>query len=271
MDDPKKKKTDNTDATTDTESAGVWNAFHSNPGEKSAVALVEHYLPLVRRVVRKMVVYTPHYMDMDDLIQHALMGLWAAIVRYDETRGVPFEAYAVPRIRGAVRDALRRQDPLTRTERTLLKKLDQLTLDYLERFNRTPDEETLADLAGLEPKRLSALLVRAQPWISLDAIVGDGMDSGSSLADRLTDHRAADPSKETMRMEQAGRFRAAFRRLPVRQQKILYLYYYEDLTLKEIGATLDLTEARICQLHAAALLALASLLTADPAQKTGGR
>lgn len=261
--------TQNDDAKTENADTAVWDAFSRDPSEQNAIALVEHYLPLVRRIVRKMVVYTPHYMDMDDLIQHALMGLWTAIVRFDITRGVPFEAFAGPRIRGAVRDALRRQDPLTRAERNQLKKLDQLTLEYLERFDKTPDEDVLADLAGLESEQLRSLLVRAQPWISLDAIAGDGMNSGGALAERLMDHRAADPHKETIRQEQAARFRAAFRHLPTRQQKILYLYYYEDLTLKEIGVTLDLTEARICQLHAAALLALASLLTADPAHASG--
>lgn len=241
--------------------AAEWQAFREAPNEENTVALVRHYMPLVRRIVRQMAVYTPQYMDTDDLMQHAFMGLWKAIDRFDESRGVPFAAYVVPRIRGAVRDALRQQDPLSRTERDSIKKLDQITQDYLMKYHRAPDEDALAAAAGMEVEKLRALLVRAQPWISLEATAEGGNQDGGPLSERLTDYRSPDPRQETMRSELAARFRSAFRQLPSRQQKVLYLYYFEDLTLKEVGAALDLTEARICQLHAGALLALRSILT----------
>jgi len=245
----------------DTDEA-LWAAFRSAPSEESVMALIEFHIPLVRRVVRQMAIYRSASIDMDDLMQHALVGLWTAIGRFDETRGVPFVAYAMPRIRGAVHDALRRQDPMTRTERDLLKKLNQISLDHLMECHEAPDEETLAGLAGLEVDRMRGLLVRAQPWISLDALMEAGNGTFGALADRLPDERAPDPRRETMRREQIARFRTVFKQLPVRQQKILYLYYFEDLTLKEVGAITDLSEARICQLHAATLLVLKAMLTA---------
>lgn len=249
-----------TDTVPDTGEA-LWAAFRAEPSEESLVALMDHHIPLIRRVVRQMAIYRSATIDLEDLMQHALMGLWTAIGRFDETRGVPFEAYAMPRIRGAVHDALRRHDPLTRTERDLLKKLNQITQDHLQECHEAPDEETLAGLAGLEIGRMRRLMVRAQPWISLDALMEAGNGSFGSLADRLPDDRAPDPRQETIRRERIARFRTAFKRLPVRQQKILYLYYFEDLTLKEVGAIMDLSEARICQLHAATLLALKAMLT----------
>ena len=243
------------------EASVFWTAFRETPSEETALALVQHYMPMVRRIVRQMAVYTPPFMDTDDLMQHAFMGLWTAIDRFEEDRGVPFEAYAVRRIRGAVRDALRRQDPLSRTERDLLKKLDDVTHDHLIRFGISPDEEALAEAAGVDLPRLQELLVRAQPWISLDAMSDDGQSGSGPMFERVADSSSPDPRRDAMRKERIAKFRRAFRQLQPRQQKILYLYYFEDLTLREIGAILELTEARICQLHAAALLALRAILS----------
>ncbi len=247
----------------------LWAAYRRNPSEANSIALIQHHVPLVRRIVRQMAIYQTAVVDLEDLMQHALMGLWTAIGRYDDARGVPFEAYALSRIRGAVHDALRRNDPLTRTERDLLKRLNQITQEHLEEGQEAPDEETLAECAGIEVEKLRALLTRAQPWISLDAMTEDGDGGFGTLADRVPDERAPDPHRETSRHEQIERFRAAFRRLPSRQQKILYLYYFEDLTLKEIGAVMEVTEARVCQIHAGSLLTLRTLLSTPAVSRSG--
>ena len=247
------------------DSRSIWAAFRAEPSEANSIALIQHHVPMVRRIVRQMAIYQTAFIDMEDLMQYALMGLWTAIGRYDDARGVPFEVYAVPRIRGAVHDALRQQDPLTRTERDMLKKLGQITQSHLEEFNVVPDEDTLAEMAGIGLDKLQGLLTRAQPWISLDA-QSEEEGGFSSLVDRLPDERAPNPHKETSRNEQIVRFRAAFKKLTPRQQKILYLYYFEDLTLKEIGAIMEVTEARVCQIHASTLLALRALLSSDQKQ-----
>lgn len=233
----------------------LWDRFQHRPTDQNAEALVEWYIPLVCRVVRQMAVYTPPHMDMDDLMQHALMGLWVAIGRYDRTQGIPFEAYALRRIRGAARDALRAQDPLTRTDRTSLKKIDEAARDFVMENGRGPSEDELAQAVGIDLEKMQSLLLRAQPWMSLDAMME--VEGG---VDRLPDPRSPDPRKETILHEQATRFRAAFRKLQPRQQKILYLYYYEDLTLKEIAAIFEISEARVCQLHSAILVVLRALI-----------
>ena len=243
----------------------LWAAYRQRPCEETGMALIRHHLPLVRRVVRQMAIYQTPFIDMEDLMQYALMGLWTAMDRFDGQRGVPFEAFALPRIRGSIHDALRRQDPLTRTEREAMKELNRITQEYMQEYNQAPDEETLAELAGIDVEKMREMLVRAQPAISLDAEMGEGGDSVSTLAERLPDERAPDPHVEASRSEQRERFRRAFKKLPVRQQKILYLYYFEDLTLKEVGAAMDLTEARICQIHAAALMQLRAIMAADEA------
>ena len=242
----------------------LWADFRRATSEQGVIALIRHHLPMVRRVVRQLAIYQTACVDMEDLMQVALMGLWTAIDRYDGARGVPFEAYALPRIRGAVHDALRRHDPLSRTDRDALKQLKRLTQEYVQEHGEAPDEEVLASMAGMEADRMRALLVRAQPAVSLDAL---GEDGGlGSLAERLPDENAPDPRAETVRRERVARFRQAFKQLPSRQQKILYLYYFEDLTLKEVGAIMQLTEARICQIHAGALLALRAIMEAEPGQ-----
>jgi len=245
----------------------VWVAFCRVPSERNLNALVEHYTPLVSRVVRQMAVYTPQHMGMDDLMQHALMGLLTAIGRYDQKATVPFEAYALHRIRGSVRDALRAQDPLSRTDRAYLKKMDEIVRNHVIKFGEGPDEEELATEAGMDVEKMRTLLARAQPWISLEEMAERRNGDSGSGADCLADNRSPDPRKETILHEQVARFRSAFRKLKPRQQKILYLYYFEDLTLKEIGAIFEISEARICQLHSSILIVLKALLTEVPEEE----
>jgi RNA polymerase sigma factor for flagellar operon FliA len=240
---------------------GLWDAFCRMPSEENAEALITHYTPLVSRVVRQMAVYTPQHMDIDDLMQHGLLGLLTAIGRYDPTAGIPFEAYALRRIRGSVRDALRAQDPLTRTDRACLKKIDEMVRRHVMEFGVGPDEEELAHETGMSLEKMQALLVRAQPWISLDAMVDPASGESRTGVDHLADNGSPNPRKETILHEQIARFRSAFRKLKPRQQKILYLYYFEDLTLREISAIFELSEARICQLHSSILIVLKALLT----------
>ncbi len=241
----------------------LWADYRDSPTENALAALFEHYLPLVRRVMASMTVYTLPDMGRDDLLQHALMGLLTAISRFDSLRAERFAGFAIPRIRGAVLDALRRHDPLSRGDRSLLKKLQECVAAYAGEYGEAPDEEALAKVAGIEVERLRTLSSRAQSWLSLDEIQnGDPNSSGGvSLVERLIDEQSPDPHLQTANREEAACFRQAFRKIDSRQQKILYLYYFEDLTLKEIGEILSLSEARICQLHAASLLALKSLMT----------
>lgn len=239
----------------------LWAAHAKAPSEDTVGRLVAFYLPMVRRSVAMMSVYCGPDFDRDDLIQYAMMGLWHCIETFDPERQVRFRSYARVRIRGAVLDALRRHDPLSRHERTLLKNVQNAVVAYSQQHQEVPDEATLAAEVDVDLSRLHDLTTRAQPFLSLDGTAYEGeTGEGLTLGQRLVDERAPDPRMEAVRHEQGGIFRKAFRYLPQRQQKILYLYYYEDLTLKEIGATLGLTEARICQLHATALLFLRALM-----------
>ncbi len=245
----------------DEECVALWATHVAAPSEDSVARLVEFYLPMVRQTVALMSVYCRPDLDRDDLIQHAMMGLWQCIEKFDPQRQIRFRSFAMPRIRGAVLDALRRHDPLSRNDRALLKTLQDSVALFSHQHQAVPDEETLAALADIDVDRLHDLTARAQPVLSLDGIGLEDMEgNGQSLGDRLIDENAPDPRLETVRNEQGAIFRKAFKQLPSRQQKILYLYYYEDLTLKDIGAILDLTEARICQLHATALLFLKALM-----------
>ncbi len=247
------------------EAADYWAAHRADPSEATAVALVEQYVPLVRRIVRSMAIYAAPNMDMDDLLQHALLGLWSAINRYEDGRGASFESYAGPRIRGAVRDALRRNDPLSRTDRALFRKVESHTQWHLEQTGTVPDETEIARALEIPVARIHEVTTRAQPWLSLDAVIAGRGDTGSTISfmDTFPDEKAVDAGEEAIRSDDAELFRRAFRRLPDRQQKVLYLYYYEGLTLKEVGAVLDLTEARICQIHAAVLVALRVIMRAE--------
>lgn len=245
------------------DATGLWAAYRQAPGENALAALVEHYQPLVRRIVANMAIFARPEMDRDDFLQYAMMGLWNAIERFDSQRGILFNSYAATRIRGAVLDALRQHDRLTRTDRSLLKRLHECVHDYTGQHSHAPDEEELAQQAGITTERLCELTTRAKAILSLDNIMmADDEGGGASLSDHLVDESAPDPATLTANHEMGAQFRNAYRQLPPRQQKILYFYYYEDLTLKQIGEILELTEARICQLHANTLLLLRGMLSA---------
>lgn len=239
----------------------LWRMYLQQGGsEKALMGLVERYLPLVHRITKRMVIYLPAHMDIEDLLQHGLIGLCEAIHSFEPARGVLFETFAHRRIRGAVLDALRRADHLTRRERSILQKLTRETVEYIDKHGKAPDEKSLAKLADIPLARLNELMAKAQPWLSLDQFFVRGDERGNELGDLLADDKVISPEDEVIMRENREYLREAFRSLPQREQKIMYLYYYEDLTLKEIAAIFDISEARVCQLHGICLLSLRAKL-----------
>lgn len=248
-------------ASTKTDIDRLWQAYAQDPSEATTAALLEQYLPVVHGIIRNLHIYPRADLDREDFLQVAMMGLLEAIPRYDQSRGVSFRSFAARRVRGAVLDLLRKFDTLSRKEREEWQGVQSHLRDYVNTNAYMPDEETLAKKAGISLSKLQDLSLRAQSTLSLDMVYQTDSDGdGVSLADRLIDEAAKNPGGEAAQQELRTHFRSAFRMLPDREQKILYLYYYEELTLKEIGEVMELTEARICQLHAKSLLSLRALI-----------
>ena len=243
------------------EAETLWAAHVACPCEQSLADLLDHYLPIARGVVRDFHLYSRADLDQDDVLQVAMMGLLEALRRYDPSRGVTFRSFALRRVKGAVLDLLRKTDVLSRKEREQWGRLQSAIALHLGAHGCLPDDEALALLVGVSVEHMHMLMVRVKTVLSLDMTYPGGTEGTCGcLLDTIIDESCEGPADALVREERYETFRAAFRLLDSRAQKILYLYYYEDLTLREIGQVLELTEARICQLHAKSLLVLRAIL-----------
>lgn len=259
MQDDKKKVTDSRDA----DDAVLWDVYWQNPDDgRTLTALLESHMPLVYHVLERVSISLPPHVAIEDLLQSATLGLYHAITRFDPKMGNRFASFAYPRIRGAILDELRQMDFLSRSTRSQLKKVEDTIREWAQEHGDSPDEDDIASELGMRPEYVSTLLSRSQPWLSLDSVIAGG-DGDLTLQDVLADTVNRTPDQEAVTQDLIQQMRKAFMTLPAREQKILYLYYYEELRLSEIAVLYELTEARICQLHALAVAKLKVALKLD--------
>lgn len=221
--------------------------------------LVLHYSPLIKYVAGRMQANLPNTVEVDDLNQWGLFGLFDAIKKFDLERGLKFETYAVSRIRGAIIDELRNMDWVPRSVRQKIREIENATLELEKEHNRTPTEQEIADHIDKPIADVQTVLAqRTYGHITtLDDITnnGDG-DASVPLSERLVDVREPLPGETLESEEQRQILAHSISELPERDRTVLALYYYEGFTLADIGAVLGVTESRVCQLHAKALIAL---------------
>lgn len=225
-------------------------------GSHGESELVEQFLPLVRHVVGRLSMALPPHVDSEDLYSAGLMGLLSALRQYNSEAGTAFETYARVRIRGAIFDELRRMDWVPRSVHAKARKVQAARQALEQRESRTPTETEMAqalDLSVGEYRRWEEE-VRPATFICLDASAQAEQDDSLSHYESLPDHRQEDPREGTARHELAGMIAEQMQQLPDIQRQVLALYYFEDLRLREIAAAFNLTESRICQIHAQALL-----------------
>ncbi len=223
---------------------------------------VEASLPFVEALARRMAATMPHSIDLSDLVQDGVIGLIDAAERFDEARGIKFETFAERRIRGAMIDALRK-DAWPRGVRRVRRELEAAR----ERLRATLGHEpSLADLAaaiGADEKRLGRTIVRINTIESTSPLsCGDHVDE-AQLPAVLVPAEPERPDHAYERTEVRDRVRGAIETLPVRERRVISLYYYGDVTMKEIGAELGVNESRVSQLHARALRRLREALGAN--------
>jgi RNA polymerase sigma factor for flagellar operon FliA len=239
----------------------MWADFFREPESGPVLCrLVEALLPLVNRVIERTTVHLPSHIAIEDLFQSGTMGLYQAILRFNPELGLRFDAFAYPRIRGAILDELRAMDHLSRSCRSHLKKMESVIAKWTQERGMSPTEEELAREMGMTPSELSAMLDRAGPLLSMDDVIVRNGDRLVALREILADPKTDSPEEALERDEMWKHLRSAFLRLSPREQKILYLYYFEELRLSEIGVLYDLTESRICQIHSLALTRLKAYL-----------
>jgi RNA polymerase sigma factor FliA len=214
------------------------------PGLQRRNALVTRYYHCVEKVAKSLARRLPPSTELGDLLSAGALGLIEAANRFDPERGESFEAFAKIRIRGAMLDDIRLRDTMSRDMRRSWRILGRATATLTQQLGRAPTEAELAEQVGLSVEALRAR--RSQ--LSGARVIGLE-DAGVDLLDRLADENADDPQEIAARRELVDRLAAYIAVLPVRMQQVLGLYYRENLSLKEIGVVLGVTECRVCQIH----------------------
>jgi len=249
----------------------LWQQFKADPdNEQLRNQLVEIYLPLVRYNAERIWSRLPDGVDMDDLISAGVFGLMDAIAAFDLSRGVKFETYCVPRIRGAMLDELRTMDWVPRLVRSKASKLNEAIKNLEARLGRHPNEQELAEELGISLQELEKLQREATAvnMVSLDKKWYE-TDSYKDVReiDILEDKKSEDP---TRRLQKKELMRLVTRGLNRNERLIIILYYLEEMTMKEIGATLDLSESRVSQMHSSIVQRLKQQLQRRRHQELAG-
>ena len=245
----------------------LWRRYKVDGDESARERLVVAYSPMVKFVAGRLGAGLPSHVDDADLISYGLMGLIGAIERFEPERGIKFETFAMTRIRGAIIDELRSLDWVPRSVRSRAREIEAAQVKLEHELQRAPSEAELAAKLGIDEEELrSSLLEIANSSVyALDELwtVSDSSGDKVSLLDTISDPRADDPQESLDSSEIKDRLTEAIASLPEREQLVVALYYYENLTLREIGEVLGVTESRVSQLHTKAVMRLKTHLQQD--------
>ena len=238
----------------------LWRDYQANPSDDTRNQLVEHYLPLVKYNAERIWQRLPDGVDLDDLISAGVFGLMDAISGFDLSKGVKFETYSVPRIRGAMLDELRTMDWVPRLVRSKASKMEEARKSLEASLGRPPSAQEMATRLGVTLEKFNEMIGEAtavtqvslnKKWYETDSY------KDVREIDILEDKKAEDP---THRLQNRDLMRLVTRGLNRNERLIIILYYYEDMTMKEIGATLDLSESRVSQMHSSIVARLQTQL-----------
>ncbi|MGE5557394.1 MAG: RNA polymerase sigma factor WhiG [Bacillota bacterium] len=238
----------------------MWESFKSNPNPEAKEKLILKYAPLVRYVAGRVAIGLPPNIEIDDLVSYGTFGLIDAIEKFDITRGIKFETYAISRIRGAILDGLRSSDWVPRSVRQKAKELERVCNELENKYGRSATDEEICSALKMNLKDFHQLLseVSCTTLTSLDelwAIQGHDEDS-VRVIDLVKNQESMDPSLQVELGEIKRILAGAIDKLTEREKTVIALYYYEGLTLKEIGEVLDVSESRVSQIHTKAVLKL---------------
>jgi RNA polymerase sigma factor FliA len=245
----------------------LWRRYKEDGDKRAREQLVLAFSPLVKYVAGRMSSGLPAHVEESDLISYGLLGLISAIERFDPGREIKFETFAMTRIKGSIIDELRSLDWVPRSVRARARQIERANAKLEHQLHRAPtDAEVAAELEmSLEEFQDSLTRISNSSVVALDELwtLSDSSGDQVSLLDTIQDPDAIDPSAAMDATEMKDRLADAIARLPEREKLVVALYYYENLTLREIGEVLGVTESRVSQLHTKAVLRLKSGLQQD--------
>ena len=246
----------------------LWSAFKDHDDERAREQLILNYSPLVKYVAGRLSINLPNTVETADLISYGIFGLIDAIEKFEPDRAIKFETYAIARIKGAILDELRAMDWVPRSVRARAREIERAYVKLENELRRVPTDTEVAAEIGVSDRELADIFTKLSytSVISFDELWtagGEKDDSKTSVLSSIADENAEDPVASFEAEEVKEILAGAIEHLPERERLVIGLYYYEGLTLKEIGQVLSVTESRVSQLHTKAVLRLRARLRAS--------
>lgn len=246
----------------DEEDQKLWEQYNINHDQRIKDALIMKYASFVKYVAGRIAVNLPSNVEFDDLVSYGILGLIDAIDKYDSERNVKFKTYAKTRIRGAIFDELRVLDWTPRSIRQKARKLEKAYAKLEGKLGRDAKDEEIAEYLNIDISELHKLFdeTKKSLLLSLDEIFYDD-EEGSSRFDFIEDQKSDNPQSKIEEAEAKKILADAISKLSDRERMVITLYYYEELTSKEIGKILGVSDSRVSQLHTKAILRLRGRLS----------
>jgi len=244
----------------------LWEGFCAHRTPEIRDQLILHYAPLVKRVANRLGLVASAALDHEDLISHGLSGLIEAVDRFDPSRGIAFETFASQRIRGSILDALRAMDHLPRSLRRRSTEIERAIADLRARLERSPTDAEVAHYLRMDVEAYRQVLGQVNiVFLSLDSPFSNLQNGGEELAlsEVLEDPAVQDTMTEIEEQDLRLELAEAIQELPEREQLVLSLYYYEELTVREVGEVMSLSASRVSQLMSRAIMTLRARMLYD--------
>lgn len=239
----------------------LWQEYFQDKENKSARdTLIVQYIYLIRYVVGRVKVTLPATISVEDIAGYGVEGLINAIERYSPKKNTRFETYALIRIRGAILDRIRAQDFLPRSVRKKIKDIKGAQEHLKQEFGRMPTTREIAEYLDMDAEKVSQIMSEDMTMTSIYDKKGSTDDS-VEIIDTIQDTNKLNPQEQMEEKNVKQELEKALKRLPERERIIMVLYYQENMTLKEIGETIGMSESRVCQLHAQGIMKLKNILS----------
>lgn len=245
----------------DGELESLWSEyFRDRTNKKVRDSLIVQYIYLTRYVVGRVKVALPPTFSIEDISSYGVEGLIDAVEKYSPDKGARFETYALMRIRGNIIDKIRAQDFLPRSARKKIKDVKDVQESLRQKLGRSPTSSEIGEVLGLEKEKVDQILSEDTTITSLYDKKG-ASDESMEIIDTIQDTKSLNPQEEMEEKDVKKELEHALKKLPERERMIMVLYYHENMTLKEIGETIEVSESRVCQLHAQAIMKLKNILS----------
>ncbi len=251
----------------DNELESLWMSYLADKtNKKLRDQIIIQYIYLTKYVIGRIKLNLPQNFTIDDITSFGIEGLIDAIEKFSPEKGAHFETYAIMRIRGTIIDKIRAQDWLPRSTRKKIKDIKQATEKLKQELGHNPSNDEIAAYLGLDKNKIDSIL-------SEDTAIGSLYDKkysdeeGVELIDTIEDTNSVNPLEKLEERDVKNELQSALKKLPERERMVMVLYYHENMTLKEIGENIDVSESRVCQIHAQAIMKLRNILNSNKNEK----